>query len=145
MKDVKPKLRKLGDTPKPESKFCQKRKESDEIQLKILTMIDEDKADEIDLAFATLTKRIKRPLNEEGVEDLMNEINSIATCHIKSSRSKKQGIFKGCNKLQTAVCTPPPPKMQSEIRPMSPLQHIETYNFFNQNQNDALTFTELWG
>ena len=56
-KDVKPKIREHWDTPKPESKFCRKRKETDEIQSKILNMIDEDKADEIDLAFAALTKR----------------------------------------------------------------------------------------
>ena len=54
-------------------------------------MIDEDKADEIDLSFAALTKRIKRTLNEEEIEDLMDEINSIVTCHIKFSRSQKTG------------------------------------------------------
>ena len=56
---------------------------------KIVNMIDQDKADEIDLAFAALNKRVKRTLNEEELEDLMDKINQIATCHIKASRSKK--------------------------------------------------------
>ena len=113
-------------------------------------MIDEDKADEKDLAFAALTKRVKRTLNEEELEDLMDEINQIATHYIKASRSKKQGIFNNnnSNKFQNtaAVCTPPPPTATlMNSGNMRPMPQLTQYSFYDQNQNqgDGLTFTEL--
>ena len=149
LKEVKPKLRELRETPKPESKICKKKcKETEEIQSKILNMIDEDKADEIDLAFTALNKRVKRTLNEEELEDLMDEINQIATCHIKASRLKKQGIFNSSTKFQNnpSVCTPPPPA--ATATPMNsgnmwPMPQLTQYSFYDENQGDGLTFTEL--
>ena len=148
-KEVKPKLREFRETPKPESKFCkEKHKETEEIQSKILNMIDKDKADEIDLAFAALNKWVKRTLNEEELEDLMDEINQIATHHIKASGSKKQGIFNNSSKFQNnaPVCTPPPPA--ATATPMNsgnmwPMPQLTQYSFYDQNQGDGLTFTEL--
>ena len=46
-----------------------------------MNIIDKDKADEIDLAFAALNKWVKRTLSEEELEDLMDEINQIANSH----------------------------------------------------------------
>ena len=113
-------------------------------------MIDEDKADEIDLAFAALNKQVKRTLNEEELEDLMDEINQIATHHIKASRSKKQGIFNNSTKFQNnvPVCNPPPPAATATATQMNsgniwPMPQLTQYSFYDQNEGDGLTFTEL--
>ena len=51
-------------------------------------MLDKDD-DEIDLVFQAWCKRIKRNLNDEETEDLMEELNATVTRHVRKARAKK--------------------------------------------------------
>ena len=51
--------------------------------------------DEIDLAFASVSKHMKRSLNEEQQENMMDEINMLVSKRIKIVRSGQiGGIFR---------------------------------------------------
>ena len=50
-------------------------------------MLDKDD-DEIDLVFQAWCKRIKRNLNDEETEDLMEELNATVTKHVRKARAK---------------------------------------------------------
>ena len=60
--------------------------------------------DEIDLAFASVSKRMKRSLNEEQQENMMDEINMLVSKHIKIVRSGQiGGIFRASSSTVTAT------------------------------------------
>ena len=80
--------RELDDTPRPKVKQGKRRKENDEVQQRILNLIENPtEEDEIDLAFASVSKCMKKSLNEEQQENLMDEINMLVSKHIKIARS----------------------------------------------------------
>ena len=88
------------DTPKPKVQQGKRKKENDEMQQKILNLIENSNdEDEIDLAFTAISKCMKRSLNEEQQENLMDEINMLVSKHIKLARSGRMGI------LRPSCCT----------------------------------------
>ena len=65
------------------------------MQQRILNLMENPcDEDEIDLALAAICKCMKRSLNEEQQENLMDEINMLVSKHIKISRSGGMGIFR---------------------------------------------------
>ena len=54
------------------------------------------------MALGAIGIRIKRSLNEEQQEDLMEEINMVVYCHIKNARPSRPGVF---NRVPTATVT----------------------------------------
>ena len=156
----------LDDTPKPKVKQGKRRKENDEIQQRILNLMENSNdEDEIDLAFAALSKHMKRSLNEEQQENLMDEINMLVSKHIKLARSGRVGIFRpSCNTVTTsavAATVPVPVQIQthSPTRPASvahttlppPLQpiaqmHVDPYANNNTNNGyyeQSLSYQDL--
>ena len=52
----------------------------------MISMLGQD--DEIDLVFHAMSKRIKTNLTDEETEDLMEELNSVVTKHVRQARAK---------------------------------------------------------
>ena len=73
--------------------------------------------DEIDLAFAAISKHMKRSLNEEQQENLMDEINMLVNKHIKFARSGRVGIFRPSASTVTtsAVAATLPVKLKFKV------------------------------
>ena len=87
--------RELDDTPKPKVKQGEHSKKMIKMQQRILNLMENSNdKDEIDLAFAAISKHMKRSLNEEQQEGLMDEINMLVNKHIKIARSGRMGIFR---------------------------------------------------
>ena len=57
-KEEKPNIREIGETPKPPVRLSQKRREAEQLQSQVVTMLNQDD-DEIDLVFQAVSKRIK--------------------------------------------------------------------------------------
>ena len=56
----------------------------------MIDMLDKED-DEIDLVFQAMYKRIKKNLTDEEQEDLMEELSSTITRHVKKERAKRSG------------------------------------------------------
>ena len=64
------------------------------MQERILNLIENPtEEDEFDLVFASISKCMKRSLNEEQQENLMDEINVLVSKHIKIARSGRIGVI----------------------------------------------------
>ena len=62
--------RELDDTPKPKVKQGKRKKENEEMQQRILNLMENSNdKDEIDLAFTAISKHMKRSLNEQQQEN----------------------------------------------------------------------------
>ena len=75
------------------------------MQQRIVNLIENSNdEDEIDLAFAVISNHMKRSLNEEQQENLMDEINMLVSKHIKLARSGRVGIFRpSCSTVTTSA------------------------------------------
>ena len=62
--DVKPNVRELADTAKPPMRLSKHKKEADELQTKVMSVLSEED-DDIEMAFNSIAKRIKRSLKQE--------------------------------------------------------------------------------
>ena len=135
------------------------------MQQRILNLMENcNDEDEIDLAFAAISKHMKRSLNEEQQENLMDEINILVSKHIKLAKSGRMGIFRpSCSTVTTsAVAATVPDTIQiqshSPTRPASvghttlppPLQpiaqmHVGPYanNTNNGYYEQSLSYQDL--
>ena len=77
-----------------------RKKDADQLQNKMIDMLDKDD-DEIDLVFQAWCKRIKRNLNDEETEDLMEELNATVTKHVRKVRLKGILLLKLIKLAQT--------------------------------------------
>ena len=66
--------------------------------MQMISMLGQED-DEIDLVFHAMSKRIKKNLTDEETEDLMEELNSVVTKHVRQARAK--------NKQPQRTTTPP--------------------------------------
>ena len=86
--DVKPNVREIGETSKPPVRFNKKKRDAEHLQTQLISMLGEED-DEIDLVFHAMSKRFKKDLTDEETEDLMEELNSVVTKHVRQARAKK--------------------------------------------------------
>ena len=80
IKDQKPSIREIGDTPKPPARLSKKRKEAEHLQSQMVHMLNQED-DKIDLVFQAMSKRIQINLSDEETEDLMQELSDTVTKH----------------------------------------------------------------
>ena len=92
------------------------------MQQRILNLIENPiEEDEIDLAFASVSKCMKRSLNEKQQENLMDEINSLVSKHIKMARSGQiRGIFRASSSTVTTSATAATVPVTAQIQTHSP-------------------------
>ena len=92
-------VRELGETSKPPTKIAIKKQDQDDLVRQFINILqNEDKTkddDEIDMALGAIGIRIRRSLNEEQQEDVMEEINMVVNRHIKNARASRPGILVG--------------------------------------------------
>ena len=112
----------------------QKKQDQDDLARQFINILqNEDKTkedDEIDMALGAIGIRIRRALNQEQQEDVMEEINMVVNCHIKNARASRPGIF---SRAPTATVTQHQmPQHQQEqqhqgqtLPPMPSLQNIQ--------------------
>ena len=82
IKDQKPSIREIGDTPKPPARLSKKWKEAEHLQSQMVHMLNQED-DEIDLVFQAMSKRIQKNLSDEETEDLMQELSDTVTKHVR--------------------------------------------------------------
>ena len=90
-------VRELWETSKAPAKITKKQDQEDLTRQFINILQNEEKGkeeDETDMALGSIAIRIKRSLNEEQQEDVMEEINMVVNHHIKNARANRPGIFK---------------------------------------------------
>ena len=117
--------RELDDTPKPKVKQGKRKKENEEIQQRILNLMENSNdEDEIDLAFAAISKHMKRSLNEEQQENLMDEINMLVSKHIKLARSHRVGIFRPSASTVTTSAVAATLPVTAQIQSNSPTRPV---------------------
>ena len=99
-------VRELGETSKPPTKITKKKQDQDDLARQFINILqNEDKTkedDEIDMALGAIGIRIRRALNQEQQEDVMEEINMVVNRHIKNARASRLGIF---SRAPTATVT----------------------------------------
>ena len=84
------------------------------------------------MALGAIGIRIRRSLNQEQQEDVMEEINMVVNCHIKNARASRPGIF---SRAPTATVTQdqmPQHQQQHQgqtLPPMPSLQNIQQKPF----------------
>ena len=109
--------------------------------------------DEIDLAFAAISKCMKRSLNEEQQENLMDEINMLVSKHIKLARSGRVGIFRPSASTVTTSAVAATVPVTAQIRshsptrpatlahtlppPLQPIAQIHVDPYANNNTNNG--------
>ena len=69
-------------------KAYKKCKEAEHPQSQMVNMLNQEDH-EIDLVFQAMSKRIKKKLSDEEVEDLMEELSNTVTKHVKLACKKK--------------------------------------------------------
>ena len=100
-------------------------KENEEMQQRILNLMENSNdEDEIDLAFAAISKRMKRSLNEEQQENLMDEINMLVSKHIKLARSGRVGIFRPSASTVTTSAVAATVSVTAQIQSNSPTRPV---------------------
>ena len=86
------------------------------------------------MALGSIATRIKRSLNEEQQEDVMEEINMVVNGHIKNARASRQGIFKRAPiatvtqqqiSQQQGQTLPPMPSLQTMHHQPFQFTHVE--------------------
>ena len=99
-------VRELGETSRPPTKITKKKQDQDDLARQFINILqNEDKTkedDEIDMALGAIGIRIRRSLNQEQQEDLMEELNMVVNRHIKNARASRPGIF---SRAATATVT----------------------------------------
>ena len=81
------------------------------------------------MALGAIGIRIRRSLNQEQQEDVMEEINMVVHCHIKNARAIRPGIF---SRAPTATVTQhqmPQQQQGQTLPPMPSLQNIQQKPF----------------
>ena len=94
-------FKELPPTPKPEMKYSRKSKDRDEIQMRMLSMLQQEnvppapqKDDYLDLAFASIAERMRVRMTPDQQEDLLMDINQLvndAFCQLR--RGKVQQVY----------------------------------------------------
>ena len=125
------------------------------MQQRILNLMgNSNDEDEIDLAFAAISKCMKRSLNEEQQENFMDEINMLVSKHIKLARSGRMDIFRPSAITGTtsavAAIVPVTAQIQSHSPtrpaslahttlppPLQPIAQIHVDPYANNNTNNG--------
>ena len=80
----------------PQPKLPKKKQDQDDLARQFISILqNEDKTkedDEIDMALGAIGIRVRRSLNQEQQEDVMEEINIVVNWHIKNARASRPGI-----------------------------------------------------
>ena len=74
------------DPTLPIIKKTAKRKELDSISAQMLSILNSDDDDHVDLAFSSMSKRVKKYLNEEQTDAVMEEIGAVMNRHMQQAR-----------------------------------------------------------
>ena len=76
------------------------------------------------MALGAIGIRIRRSLNQEQQEDVMEEINMVVNCHIKNARASRPGSF---SRAPTATVTQHqmPQQQQHEGQTLSPMPSLQ--------------------
>ena len=93
----------------------------------MIDMLDKDD-DEIDLVFQAWCKRIKRNLNDQETEDLMEELNATVTKHVRKARAKNNSSPQ-IDKVNTNIdreCSVPMVGQASNVIPSTPAANPST-------------------
>ena len=83
--------------------------------------------DEIDLVFHAMSKRIKKNLTDEETEDLMEELNSVVTKHVRQARAKKNQPQRTATPPATPAppAVPPTPAPTTKIVGLPPVPNLQ--------------------
>ena len=89
-------FKELPPTPKPEMKYSRKSKDRDEIQMRMLSMLQQEnvppapqKDDYLDLAFASIAERMRVRMTPDQQEDLLMDINQLVNDAFRQLRRGK--------------------------------------------------------
>ena len=141
----------MADTAKPPMRLSKHKKEADKLQIKVMSVLSEED-DDIEMAFNSIAKRIKRSLRQEDRDELLDEINALVGRFIRDARGRnatKHDIKQIPNfapmpsvanaaaitSLVSTILPPPPPPM---MQAMPALHRMETYNY-----EGDMSFTNL--
>ena len=87
----------------PQPKLTKKKQDQDDLARQFINILqNEDKTEEDDMALGAIGIRIRKALNQEQQEDVMEEINMVVNRHIKNARASRPGIF---SRAPTATVT----------------------------------------
>ena len=123
-------VRELVNTAKPKKKCTKCACERDDMAAKVLTMLEmDDNEDEVSLALASTGKHIKKSLNDAQVDAVLDELNEVVGCHVRTARG---GGIMGYQRQPSVLLAPqtqvPPQQQQtSNYHPMPPppLQRLD--------------------
>ena len=95
------------------------------MQQRILNLMENpNEEDEIDLGLAAISKCMKRSLNEEQQENLMDKINMLVSKHIKLARSHRMGIFRPSGSTVTTSTVAATVPVTAQIQSHSPTRPV---------------------
>lgn len=104
--------RELPDAVKPVIKLTKRKSSIDDFQDKILSFMEKDMSvpvvddDEIDLAFSSLSKRVKRAIPVDLWDVLIDDMNSLVSRHIRNFKRKHADSVSGSTSRADTVSTP---------------------------------------
>ena len=116
-------VRELVDTTKPKKKCTKHACERDHMAAKVFTMLEkDDDEDEVSLALASIGKRIKKSLNDAEVDAVLDELNEVVRCHVRTARGGGIMGYQRQPSMTPAPQTQVPPQQQqtSNYQPMLP-------------------------
>ena len=139
--DVKPNIREIGKTAKPPVRFNKKKKrDAEHLQMQMISMLEQED-NEIDLVFHAMSKRIKKNLTDEETEDLMEELNSVVTKHVRQAWAKKNQPQRNATPSvapPTTTPPPPPPTPTTQIVGLPPMPNLQRMSYDRE-----LTYQQL--
>ena len=116
-------------------KYTKHGRECDELTTKMLSMmeIEPKEDDKIEMAMAAIAKCLKKGLQEDKIDAVVDELNEAVARHLRQARERKAG-YKRPSPVATATAPAPPPPVYSQLPQMPPLQRMDqsfTYDAMN--------------
>ena len=118
----------LEQRAKPLAKLSKRTRENADMKDVISTLLNEEEGDEVDLAFQTMAKRMKKQLQPIDIDECMMELQEVVNRYVKVSRRQNQPTS-----TVTSVTAPVQQVSIPTLQPMPPMVHRDDPNYRDEN------------
>ena len=100
-------------------KYTKRGHEHDELATKMLSMMETEPKEDVEMAMGAIAKCLKKGLQEDKLDAAVDELNEVVARYLCQARERKAG-YKRPSPVATATAPPPPPAY-SQLPQMPPI------------------------
>ena len=113
---------------KPPAKLTKRTRENADIKDVITTLLNEEKGDEVDLAFQAMAKKMKKQLQPIDIDECMMELQEVVYRYVRVSRRQHQPTS-----TVTSAAAPVQHVSIPTLQPMPPMVHRDDPYYRDEN------------